>query len=46
MRIQMTLPRSTQIALNGRAVLRDAANRDFGKMAFHLRGIWRALAGI
>lgn len=41
--ITVPLPRSAQIRLNGRAVLRDVMNGHFHKVGFHLRGFWRAL---
>jgi len=38
-----TLTRSEQLALNGRAALRDFFNGEVDKLCFHLRGFWRAL---
>lgn len=43
MMLQVTLSRSDQLVLNGRAVLRDLTSGDFRKMSFHLRGLWRAV---
>jgi len=38
-----SLTRSEQLALNGRAALRDFFNGEVDKLCFHLRGFWRAL---
>jgi len=38
-----SLSSSEQLSLNGRALLRDLAHRDFRKLKFHLRGFCRAL---
>jgi hypothetical protein len=41
--LHLPLSRSEQLRLNGRAILRDFASRDFRKARFHLRGFCRAL---
>ena len=43
MLLHVLLSRKDQLGLNGRAVLRDLANRDLRKMSFHLRGLLRAI---
>jgi hypothetical protein len=42
--ISASLTRSEQFVLNGRAVWRDLFRGEVGKLYFHLRGCWRALA--
>jgi hypothetical protein len=41
--LHLPLSRTSQLRLNGRALLLDLARRDFRKLGFHLRGFYRAL---
>jgi hypothetical protein len=43
MLLTASLTRTEQLGLNGRALWRDLARRDFRKMSFHFRGFCRAL---
>jgi hypothetical protein len=43
MTTHLPMNRSRQLALNGRALIRDMARGDFRKACFHLRGFFRAL---